>query len=166
MRIRFYALGILAISLLSTTQVFGQRAATDLSMRRALYFTGSKTDKIDLKNDKYVAENGSIAVSMSSATKCEDGGCYFNIGFIAFRSPAVGALGTYALIKKSIGGEVFGNEIIFPAAAGTLQKIFPVKLAVGAQHKLTFQIDPYKKMVESNENNNSFSVTVTVEGKP
>lgn len=166
MRIRFYAVGIFAISLLSSAHAFGQRSSTDLSMRRALYFTGAKNDKIDLKNDKYVAENGSIAVSMSSATKCEDGGCYFNIGFIAFRSPAAGALTTYALIKKSIGGEVVGNEIIFPDQAGTRQKVFSIKLPIGVQNKLTFQIDPYKKMAEPNENNNSFTVTVTVEGKP
>ena len=165
MRIRFYVVGIFAISLLSSANAFGQRSLTDLSMRRALYFTGAKTDKIDLKNDKYVAENGSIAVSMSNATKCEDGGCYFNIGFIAFRSPAVGTLSTFAHILKSSGG-LDGNELIFADKAGTRQGVFSVKLPVGAQNKLTFQIDPHKKMAESNENNNSFSVTVIVEGKP
>ena len=163
MRIRFYALGILAISLLSTTQVFGQRAATDLSMRRALYFTGSKTDKIDPKNDKYVAENGSITISQSSATKCEDGGCYFNIGFIAFRKPSAGVLSTYGLIQAASG--LVGNTVYFADSEAIKQGVFPVKLAIGS-NKLTFQIDPYKKMAETDENNNSFSVTITVEGKP
>jgi hypothetical protein len=165
MRIKFYAVGVLAISLLSTVHAFGQRTGTDLTMRRALYFTGAKADKIDLKNDKYVAENGSITVSQSSATKCEDGGCYFNVGFIAFRNPATGALSTYALIQNSMGG-LAGHEVAFTDKAATRQRVLPVKLAIGAQNKLTFQIDPHKKMAESNENNNSFSVTVIVDGKP
>jgi hypothetical protein len=166
MRIRFYAVAIFAISLLSTAHAFGQRATTDLTMRRALYITGVKTDKIDLKNDKYVAENGTITISQSSATKCEDGGCYFNIGFIAFRSPAIGVLNTNALIKKEGVVGFVSKEVVFANNAATQQEILSVKLPIGAQNKLTFQIDPHKKTLESNENNNTFSVTVIVEGKP
>lgn len=141
-----------------------QVAKTDLSMRRALYFTGAKFEKIDLKNDRYVTENGTITLKQSNATKCEDGGCYFNIGFIAFRRPAGGPLISYALIQKNIGFD--GIELEFHDKVGTLQRILPVKLPIGSQNKLTFQIDPYKKTLEADENNNSFSVTVIVEGKP
>jgi hypothetical protein len=140
-----------------------QGATTDLSMRRALYFTGAKTNKIDLKNDRYVAENGTMTLKQTDATKCEDGGCYFNLGFIAFRKPAAGALSTYSLIE-GVGG-VIGNTVSFADAERTKQGIFPVKLAIGS-NKLTFQIDPYKKTTESDESNNRFSVTIVVEGKP
>jgi hypothetical protein len=153
-----------ACLLLTVQFARAQVGTTDLSMRRALYFTGAKTDKIDLKNDRYVAENGTITLKQSDATKCEDGGCYFNIGFIAFRRPTGGALSSYALIGKNIGFD--GIELEFPDKAGTLQRILSIKLPIGSQNKLTFQIDPYKKTLETDENNNSFSVTVIVEGKP
>lgn len=142
---------------------YAQQTRTDLTMRRALYLTGGKTDKIDTKNDKYVAENGTITISQSNATKCEDGGCYFNVGFIAFRQPAAGELSSYGLIKAA--GNLVGNTIYFASKAGTKQGIFAVKLATGS-NKVTFQIDPYQKTPEWDENNNSFSVTVIVEGKP
>jgi hypothetical protein len=81
---------------------------------------------------------------------------------IAFRRPAVGALSTYGLIQAA---GFFGNTIYFGNAEGTKQGAFPVRLAVGT-NKVTFQIDPYKKTTESDEANNSFSVTIVVEGKP
>jgi hypothetical protein len=163
MRITFYAVGIFAISLLSTASAFGQAATTDLSMRRALYFTGGKPDKIDTKTDRYVAENGTMNLTQSDATKCEAGGCYFNVGFIAFRQPSRGTLSTYALIQAAAG--LVGNTVYFADKEGTKQGVLPVKLHVGS-NKVTFQIDPYKKTPESDENNNTFSVTIVVEGKP
>lgn len=164
MRIRFYAVAVFAMTLMPAAHAFGQSAATDLSMRRALYFTGSKTDKIDLKNDKYVAENGTITVSPLIATKCEDGGCYFNLGFIGFRSPAAGAQSA-GVVLEGTAGWGSGKTLSFASNEATKQSVLSVKLATGSQ-KLTFKIDPYKKIAESNENNNSFSVTVIVEGKP
>jgi hypothetical protein len=163
MRVRFYAMGVFAISLLSAASTFGQAATTDLSMRRALYFTGAKANKIDTKTDKYVAENGTMTLKQSDSTKCEDGGCYFNIGFIAFRKPTAGTLSTYGLIQA--GGGSAGNTVYFANNERTKHGVFPIKLSIGT-NKVTFQIDPYKKTPESNENNNSVSVTIIIEGKP
>lgn len=160
MRIKVYAVAVFAVLLLPAASAFGQ----DLSMRRALYFTGSKTDKIDLKNDKYVAADGSITVSPLIATKCEAGGCYFNLGFIAFRNPAGGAQSASVVIEGTAGWGS-GKTLSFASNEATKQSTLNVKLATGAQ-TVTFKIDPYKKIAESNENNNSFSVTVIVEGKP
>ena len=158
------AVTVCACLLLVAQLVQGQEVRTDLTMRRALYFTGARTDKIDLKSDRYVAENGTMTLRQSAATKCEDGGCYFNLGFIAFREPAsASALSTYGLIQAA--GNLVGNTVYFAANEKVKQGVFPVKLALGA-NKVTFQIDPYKKTSEWNENNNSFSVTIIVEGKP
>jgi subtilase family serine protease len=41
--------------------------------------------------------------------------------------------------------------------------VLPVKLADGV-HKLTVTLDPYAKTQESDENNNSFTLTVVVRG--
>ena len=141
-------------------------AQTDLSMREALYFTGAKTESIDLKNDKYVAKGATIHVGADLAKSCDVGTCVFNIGFIGFRSGnTASALMTYGLIKHD-GGGLFGNELYFAPSATTRQGVYPVKLNAG-QNKLTFTIDPYKKAAETNERNNTFSVTVVVNvGKP
>ncbi|HEX8354758.1 MAG TPA: hypothetical protein VF611_17760 [Pyrinomonadaceae bacterium] len=161
------ALCALALTLVPTRPAAGQGPATDLTMRRALYFTGAKTDKIDTRaaakgGDLYVVENGRMTLKRSQATKCEAGGCYFNFGFIAFRNPAAGALSTYGLIEVE-GGGLSGNTVHFADKAGTRQGVFPVKLADGV-NKLTFRIDPYAKTQESDESNNGFSVTVVVQG--
>ena len=149
------------------TQSSGQRLTTDLSVRRALYFTGAKTDKIDTRaaakgGDPYVVENGSMTLTKSQATKCETGGCYFNFGFIVMRKPATGALDTYGLIQIA-GGGLVGNELHFDDKVGSHQHLLPVKLS-NCVHKLTITIDPYAKTPESDENNNSFTVTIVIRG--
>ena len=152
----------LALTLLPAAFAFGQRVRPDLSMRRALYFTGARASEIDTKNDKYVAENNSMTLRKSDATKCEAGTCVFNLGFIAFRTPAAGSgvLSTYALIQVE-GGGLVGNTVYFSASDATRTGVFPVKLSEGV-NKVTFQIDPYKKTAESDEGNNSFAVTIVV----
>ena len=157
----------LALTLLTATHAFGQSVRPDLSMRRALYFTGAKADKIDTRaaakgGDPYVAENGTMTLKKSQATKCEAGGCYFNFGFIVMRKPAAGVLSTYGLVGVA-GGGLSGNTVYFADTVSSLQHVLPVKLADGV-HKLTITIDPYAKTQESDENNNSFTLTVVVRG--
>ncbi|CAN5611002.1 hypothetical protein BH20ACI4_BH20ACI4_05970 [soil metagenome] len=133
----------------------------DLSMRDALYFTGAKTDKIDLKNDKYAVKDGTMELKKSQATSCDGDTCEFNIGFIAFRSGNTnGELSTYALFQVEKGGLV-GNTVYFADGEKTKQAVHSVKLKMG-MNKVTFTIDPYKKTAETDENNNSFSVNFKV----
>jgi len=136
----------------------GQRVATDLSMRRALYFTGAKTDKIDTKNDLYVAEGGSMTLTKSQAASCDATGCVFNLGFLTFKQPAGVAMNTYGLIQVE-NGKYVGNTIHFADKATVREAVHPVKLAIGT-NKLTVKIDPYGKTPETDENNNSFTVTI------
>jgi len=137
----------------------------DLSMRDALYFTGAKTDKIDLKNDKYVTGGGTMELKKSQATNCEGNTCDFNIGFIAFRSGNVnGELSSYGLLQVEKGGLV-GNTVYFASGEKTKQGVLPLKLKMG-MNKVTFTIDPYKKTAESNEDNNSFTVNFRVTPSP
>ena len=171
MKNKFYmAISVLAIFLTSALLTSAQ-TNLDLSMRIALYYTGAKTDKIDLKNDKYVASNGTMELQKSQATSCEGNICVFNIGFIAFRSGNTkGELSTYALMQVEKGGMV-GNTVYFADGENDKQGIYPLKLKMG-MNKVTFTIDPYKKTQESNENNNTFSVNfrltpgpITIPGK-
>jgi hypothetical protein len=83
-------------------------------------------------------------------------------GASAGARPAGGALSTYGLIEVA-GGGTCGNTVHFADKAETRQGVFPVKLADGV-HKLMFRIDPYAKTQESDEQNNSFIVTVVVCG--
>ena len=124
----------------------------DLSLRAAIYFTGKKTDKIDLKADKYVTRGGSITVKKSEAVKCDGNRCTFNLGIIVFRDSGVGQLSTYALIK-SLGVNETGNTVFFQDGEKIKQAIYPVSLAVG-YNKLSAGVDPENKIAESNETNN------------
>ena len=81
------ALFALAAATAPAPRAAGQSLTTDLSMRRALYFTGVKADALDTKNDPYVTEGGTLTLRKSQAAKCEAGGCYFNFGFVALRAP-------------------------------------------------------------------------------
>lgn len=139
-------------------------AQTDLSMREALYFTGSNGSTIDLKNDKYVYKSGILTVSGATAKSCVQNTCEFNVGFIGFRSGNMAAaLSSYGLISVE-GSGLVGNTVYFAASEATKQGVLPVKLKMGT-NKITFTIDPYKKTAETNERNNTFSVTVIVSGR-
>ncbi len=138
-------------------------AQTDLTMRGALYFTGSKTTQIDLKNDRFVASGGTMELKASDGANCSNGWCEFNIGFIGFRSGnTTAALSSYGLLQVANGGLV-GNTVYFAPAENVKQAVLPLKLKTGA-NRVTFTIDPYKKTAETNERNNSFSVTFNVAG--
>jgi len=162
-RPELYLLAVMTLSILPAVSALGQSAAAvDFSMRRALYFTGNETQKID-KTGKYVAENGTMVLNQSQATKCEQDGCYFNLGFIVFRKPGAGELATYATLKTQTS-YVAGIEIVFEDKEATKEKILSLKLALGT-NKVTFKVDPYEKAAESDEGNNTFAVTITVKPK-
>ena len=150
---------VFAIAIFGTS--LSIQAQTDLSMREALYFTGSNGSTIDLKNDKYVAKGGTLNVSAATAKSCEKNTCEFNVGFIGFRSGDMAtALSSYGLISVE-GAGLVGNTVYFAASEATKAGVLPVKLKFGT-NKITFTIDPYKKTAETNERNNTFSVNVFV----
>ena len=161
-------LGCIANLCLAAAGAFAVNAQTDLSMREALYFTGANASQIDLKKDKYVARGGTMQLKTSEASKCAGNTCDFNIGFIGFRTGnSSSELSSYVMLEVQNGGLV-GNTIYFAAAETTKQGVLPLSLSPGL-NKVTFTIDPYKKTAESNERNNSFSVTFNVSrqaGKP
>lgn len=140
---------------------FSVNAQSDLSMREALYFTGSNGSTINLAKDVYVAKGSTLNLPAELAKNCDKTTCEFNVGFIGFRSGNLGsALSSYGLISVE-GAGLVGNTVFFAAAESTKQGVLPVKLKHGL-NKLTFTIDPYKKTAETNERNNTFSVSVLV----
>lgn len=137
---------------------FGSGERVDLSMRRAIYVTGKKS-VIDLKNDSYVAAGETKRFRKAQAASCAQDKCTFNLGIIATRTGG-GALSTYGLFSGKFG--LVGNGIVFSAGNISRQQVLPVELAVGS-NTVKFEIDPYKKTAETDENNNSFTVTIIVE---
>jgi hypothetical protein len=67
----------------ATTESYAQ---TDLNTRKALYFTGTKTDSIDLKSDVYVANGATVSLSAELRTSCDHSVCEFNVAVIATRT--------------------------------------------------------------------------------
>ena len=140
--------------------VFAEGERIDLSSRQAVYLTGNKS-VIDLKNDKYVAAGGTIKVKRSDAVNCSGDKCTYGLGAIAFRSGTKNALQTYGQFTgKTLG--IVGNTVSFQNNETTKQQVLPVPLTVGT-NAVTFSIDPQNKIAETNESNNSFTVTIIVE---
>lgn len=153
----YVSISLFALMFISSVSIHAQ---TDLSMRTAIYFTGAKTDKIDTAKDKYVAKDGTMELKISQATSCDENYCQFNIGFIAFRENARGALRTYGLFIVE-GVEYVGNEVDFANKEKIKQGVYKVKMKMG-MNKVTFTIDPYEKTAETDESNNSFSANFKV----
>jgi len=134
---------------------------TDLSMREALYFTGTKSESIDIKNDPFAAKGTRYNLSTELAKGCVKDVCEFNVGAIGSRSGAMAAaVSTYGFLSLEDSSGA-GNTIYFEPSAASKQLVVPMKLKMG-KNRVTFTIDPYKKTVETNENNNAFSVDVIV----
>lgn len=150
------------ILLLLLTSISSQ-AQTDLNTRKGLYFTGVKTDAIDLKNDVYVAGGATLNLSAELRVSCEKNECIFNVGVIATRT-GTGALSTDVVVQVAKSGEKFTKSVDFAANEKSKQVIFPVKLVLG-KNQLTVTIDASKTTAESDETNNSFSGTVMVNWK-
>lgn len=143
--------------------VAGANAQTDLSSRQAVYFTGARTDSIDLKNDVYVAGGATLQLSAELRVTCDNNECVFNVGVIATRT-GTGALSTDVVLQVAKSGEKFTKTIDFAANEKSKQIIFPVKLMLG-KNQFTVTIDPDKQTAETDETNNSFSGTVMVSWK-
>jgi len=157
----YLIISLLSLLFAGTTIIHAQGSQPDLSMRAALYFTGANAADIDLAKDKYVARDGTMELKRSQASSCDETGCVFNLGFIAFRTEFVRApLSTYGLFSVENGG-VVGNTVYFAIGETTKKGVHAVKLKMGV-NKVTFTIDPYKKTNETDENNNSFSANFKV----
>lgn len=136
------------------------KAQTDLSMRQALYYNGAKTVKVDTTS-KYVTPGGTMKLKKSEALNCAAGFCEFNFAFFVFRDNVASALSTYALIRGN-GLGIVGNTVSFAAGEKIRDVVHKFKLKTGV-NKVIVEVDPYKKLAETNENNNSFEVTIVVE---
>lgn len=159
-KILLAAINFLLLLSAASSTVFSQ---TDLSMREALYFTGTKTTQIDTKNDRYVVKGGTMQLKATDGANCAGGFCEFNIGFIAFRTGnGNSVLSSYGLLQVDSGGLV-GNTVYFGSNETVKQGVLPLKLKSG-MNRVTFTIDPYKKTAETNERNNSISVSFIVAG--
>ena len=158
---------LLAMSLGLLVMVFAGAASlqaqTDLNTRKALYFTGTKTDAIDLKNDVYVANGATLNLSAELRVSCEQNECVFNVGVIATRT-GTGTLSTDVVVQVAKSGEKFSKPIEFAANEKSKQVILPIKLNLG-KNQLSVTIDPNKTTTETDEANNSFSGTVMVNWK-
>jgi hypothetical protein len=154
----FNLIAICALCMFASFAAFAQ-TRTDLQLRRALYFTGNEPGDIDLKNDKYVAENGVMNLKKSEAFKTEGAYFYFYFGFIAFREPAGLQFQTYVQYQSKL--QTIGNTTTFLNNEKTRQGVFPLKLQMG-RNVIKAVIDPFQKTAETDENNNSFTVTIVV----
>ena len=160
--ILYRSITLMTLTLAGAIYICGQQSQPDLSMRTALYFTGAKTDSIDLAKDKYVVKDATMQLTKAQGSGCDDSGCMFNIGFIATRTGTTGVLSTYGLFTvESVG--LTGNTVYFGAGVNVKQGVHSLKLKMG-MNKVTFTIDPYQKTAETDENNNTFSANFKVVG--
>jgi hypothetical protein len=135
------------------------RERVDLSVRRAVYFASAPS--VFKTTDKRVDAGATVIVKKSQAASCADDKCTFNLGVIAFRSGSANQLTAYGQFTgKSLG--IVGNGIPFQSGQNSRQHVLPVPLSIG-QNLVTFTIDPENKIPETDEKNNSFSVTIVVE---
>jgi hypothetical protein len=151
-------LAISAGSLIAFFAVVSTSAQTDLNTRKAVYFTGPKTNSIDLKNDVYVASKP-LGITTELGKNCVNKICEFNVGIIATRT-GTSALSTDVIINVGNGGS-FMKAVEFAANEKFKQVVFPIKLAIG-KNQLTLVIDPNNRTAETDESNNRFAGTVTV----
>jgi hypothetical protein len=132
----------------------------DVGVRLAVYLTGNKS-VIDLSKDSYVAAGGAITVKKSQATGCDGDKCKFNLGVVAFRQGTTNPLNVYGQFTgKTLG--IVGNTIVFQNGDKIKQQVLPVSLMHG-RNIVTFTLDPQNKVAETDENNNSFTVTIVVQ---
>ena len=144
----------------ATTESYAQ---TDLNTRKALYFTGTKTDSIDLKSDVYVANGATVSLSAELRTSCDHSVCEFNVAVIATRT-GTGPQSTDVVVQTGKNGEKFLKTFEFATGQKSKEVIFPIKLSLG-KNQFTVTIDPNNKTGETDEANNSFSGTVMVSWK-
>jgi len=139
----------------------GDKPATtvDLMMRPALYFNGKSSMKVETAS-KYATPDKAMTLQKSEALECAGDYCTFNLGFFVQRSGGEGTLTSFAQVGGP-GLASVGNSFLFDAGARSRDFVVPVRLKVG-ENKVRVSVDPYDKTPETNEGNNSFTVTVTV----
>ena len=147
--------------LIAGSATIGVVAQTDLNTRKAVYFTGAKTDAIDLKNDVYVASGATLNLSAELRTSCDNNVCEFNVGLIAMKSGS-GAVSTE--VEVQTGSGTFSKQVAFGASETSKQVILPIKLKLG-KNQIKVSIDGKNTITEGDESNNSFSATVMVNWK-
>lgn len=131
----------------------------DLSLRKDVYFNGSNTVTLD-RNGSYGSPTAPLTIKRNKGSECEGNVCTYNLGFIIFRNAGKGSLSVYAGFSGSSIGSI-GNTYIFKAGQTIREVILPVRLPLG-QHVIKAAVDPSNKISESNDANNSFSVTVNI----
>src|SRR5215211_1961764 len=109
--------------------VIPSQAQTDLNTRKAVYFTGVKTDSIDLKKDVYVASSATLNITTALAKSCVNKVCEMNVGIIAMRT-GTEPLSTDVVINVDKAG-TFTKAVEFAANEKSKQVVFPIKLAIG-----------------------------------
>jgi len=135
-------------------------ATVDLLMRQALYFNGASAAKVDTAS-KYATPDKAMTLKKSEALSCSGEHCTFNLGFFVQRSDGGGALTSFAQVGGP-GLDSVGNSFSFAAGSRSRDFVVPVKLKSGV-NRLRVEVDPSDKTPETNEANNSFTVTITVE---
>ena len=138
------------------------RAQADLSVRQALYFMNPKAVTIDFKNDKLATVGSTLSVPSELAESCDGGFCKFRVGVMILRSGNIASIPSGFAIVSADGRVPIGNSFSFGPTQAAREFFLPVKLRYGV-NRITFVIDPHKKTQETDESNNTFSVTVTVE---
>ena len=131
----------------------------DLSARRAVYFASSPA--AFKTTDKRVDAGATVTVAKSQATSCTGDKCTFNLGVIAYRSGSTKQLTAYGQFTGQTVG-IVGNSIVFQSNSNSRQHVLPVNLSIG-KNIVAFTIDPENKIAETDEKNNTFSVTIIVE---
>jgi hypothetical protein len=190
MKNKFYIAATTTILILICA-IFTGAQNVDLSVRQAVFFTGTNTASVNPAEqaNQYSSpvyhpgiphKNPDILkINTGQAISCEKNSstCTYNLGVLVWRDMSKAAskepLKTYGQFTKP-DGSIVGNTIQFTydgnSKLETKEVIFPVKLALGKQ-QVTFTIDPENKIAEVDEKNNSVTVFFDVSlgyeiGKP
>ena len=157
---------ILSLTFISTAQAqFHFRIAS-----KGLFVT--KGDKIDRREDKFVADDGTLTISSNEAI-CERNICVFKIGFIISREFTQGAKVAIDVALMATGdddvyvkqndvgsGQVVKALISFPELSKTQSKILPLKLNVG-KNKVRLVLND-GTTIQDGESNDLVMVTINV----
>lgn len=133
--------------------------SVDLRMREDLYFIAPGATKINTAAS-YASNAAPLTLKQSQGTNCKGNRCTYRLGFFISRNSGKVPLSVFAQLSGASFGSV-GNSYKFNVGQTTREVIFPVSLAVGS-HDIKVSVDPYNKVSESNDGNNSFTVKVIV----
>ncbi len=156
-QITFIAIALAIIGLCASTE-----AQVDLTMKEGIYLTGTK-NTIDFANDRFVAKTTRVDVFTDQAAAFVNGYYVFHIGAVGLRSGAV-----YTPLETNLQFNVVGvgkgvtvKKMIFNGNRKWSNIVVPMTFKSGS-NRLVLIIDPFKKLAESNEDNNIIWVNVVV----